>query len=244
VTRIRAKLPAWFGLTPAYRMEVVRQPSFSEVAGGAANASAPSPDGQRPGRVRIHMLGNTIRKATLPALMCHEAVPGHVMQGDISVRQKAGPKFRAAAFGYTAYSEGWGLYAEAVCKEMGVFEDTASDFLRLDAELYRAGRLVVDSGLHAKGWSEDEGIAYMRSIGRTEDQSRSEVRRYLTNAGQATAYKIGMIRIVQLRAEAEQALGPKFDVKAFHDLVLGSGSLPMSVLERRVRDWIAARKAG
>src|ERR1044072_6269416 len=114
---------------------------------------------------------------------------------------------------------------------MGVYPDTASDFMRLDAELFRAARLVTDTGLHAKGWTEDEAIAYLRATGRRgEDQARPAARRYLGHPGQATAYKIGMIRILQLRTEAKAALGPKFDVKAFNDVVIGSGSLPLSVL--------------
>ena len=173
--------------------------------------------------------------------MCHEAVPGHNTQGDIQVRQQGGPKFRSAT-GYVAFGEGWGLYAEAVCKEMGAFPDIAADFMRLDAELFRAARLVVDTGLHAKGWTEDQAVTYMNTTGRQPiERSRSEIRRYITLPGQATGYKIGMLKIMELRARAEQKLGAKFDVKAFHDLLIASGSQPLSILERRVDEWIAAR---
>ena len=193
---------------------MVREPSFSEVAGGAAHAAAPSPDGVRPGRVYVHMLGVTDDPADVTDLMCHEGVPGHVMQGDIQVRQKGNPKFRSA-YRYVAYGEGWALYAEALCKEMGVYPDVASDFFRLDAELFRAARLVVDTGIHAKGWTEDQAVDYMIKTGRRPpDQARSEVRRYITLPGQATGYKIGMLRIMELRRKAEKALGPKFDIKA------------------------------
>jgi uncharacterized protein (DUF885 family) len=242
IAHTRTLLPQWFGLLPAYRAEVVREPSFSEVAGGAAHASGPSPDGARPGRVYVHLVGVTDDPAGVYDLMCHEGIPGHVMQGDIQVRQKGAPKFRKG-YGYVAYSEGWALYTEALCKEMGVYPDIAADFMRLDAELFRAARLVVDTGIHAQGWSEDKAVDYMIKTGRRPpDQARSEVRRYITLPGQATGYKIGMLKIMELRHKAESELGPKFDIKGFHDLVVGAGSMPLTVLERRVNDWIASRK--
>ncbi len=244
IARNRTLVPNYFGLLPAHRIEVVREPSFSEVAGGAAHAAPPSPDGARPGRVYVHLLGVTsdpAPDATID-LMCHEGVPGHVMQGDIQVRQSAGPKFRQSAR-YVAFGEGWGLYAEALCKEMGAYPDLASDFMRLDAELFRAARLVVDTGIHAKGWTEAQAIDYMVKTGRASpDQARSEVRRYITLPGQATGYKIGMLKIMELRRKAERELGPRFDIKSFHDLLIGSGSLPLSILERQVDAWIAARQ--
>jgi uncharacterized protein (DUF885 family) len=216
--------------------------AFSEVAGGAAHASGPSPDGARPGRVYVHLVGVTDDPAGVYDLMCHEGIPGHVMQGDIQVRQKGAPKFRKG-YGYVAYSEGWALYTEALCKEMGVYPDVAADFMRLDAELFRAARLVVDTGIHAEGWSEDQAVDYMIKTGRRPpDQARSEVRRYITLPGQATGYKIGMLKIMELRHKAESELGPKFDIKGFHDLVVGAGSMPLTVLERRVNDWIASRR--
>jgi uncharacterized protein (DUF885 family) len=241
VAKTRTLLPNYFGTLPAYGIEVVREPAFSEVPGGAAHASAPSPDGKRPARTYVHLAGMTPDPAALYTLMCHEAIPGHNMQGDIQVRQKGGPKFRSVT-GYVAFGEGWGLYAEAMCAEMGAFPDVAADIMRLDAELFRAARLVVDTGLHAKGWSEEEAVTYMHTIGRQPiERSRSEVRRYITRPGQATGYKIGMIKIVELRRRAEKALGPKFDIKGFHDLLIASGSQPLSILERRVDEWIARR---
>ncbi|HEX8239626.1 MAG TPA: DUF885 domain-containing protein [Allosphingosinicella sp.] len=244
IARNRTLLPKYFNQLPVHRIEVVREPSFSEVAGGAAHAAAPSPDGARPGRVYVHLLGVNSDPApdAIVDLMCHEGVPGHVMQGDIQVRQKSGPKFRQSAR-YVAFGEGWALYAEALCKEMGAYPDLASDFMRLEAELFRAARLVVDTGIHAKGWTEDRAVDYMVATGRASpDQARSEVRRYITLPGQATGYKIGMLKIMELRRKAERQLGPKFDIKAFHDLLIGSGSLPLSILEREVDGWIAARK--
>jgi uncharacterized protein (DUF885 family) len=242
IAHTRTLLPQWFGLLPAYKVEVVREPAFSEVAGGAAHAAGPSPDGTRPGRVYVHLLGQTDDPADLYNLMCHEGIPGHVLQGDIQVRQTGTPKFRKG-YGYVAYGEGWALYTEALCKEMGVYPDVAADFMRLDAELFRAARLVVDTGIHAQGWTEDQAVDYMIKTGRRPpDQARSEVRRYITLPAQATGYKIGMLKIMALRAEAEKDLGPKFDIRGFHDLVVGAGSMPLSVLERRVRDWVAGKR--
>jgi uncharacterized protein (DUF885 family) len=239
----RTLLPKYFNTLPVHKMEVIREPAFSEVAGGAAHAAGPSRDGVRPGRVWVHLLGTTDDPSTdaMVDLMCHEGVPGHVMQGDIQAGQSGGPKFRQIAR-YVSFSEGWGLYSEALCKEMGAYPDKASDFMRLDAELFRAARLVVDTGIHAQGWSEDQAVDYMVKTGRASpDQARAEVRRYITLPGQATGYKIGMLKIMELRHRAEQKLGPKFDIKGFHDLLIGSGSLPLSILERRVDEWIAQR---
>lgn len=243
VVRTRTLLAPYFGTLPAYGIEVVREPAFSEVAGGAAHASAPSPDGKRPAKTYVHLVGTVPDPAAMFTLMCHEAIPGHNMQGDIQVRQKGGPKFRSVT-GYVAFGEGWGLYAEAMCKEMGAFPDIPADFMRLDAELFRAARLVVDTGIHALGWTEDEAVTYMNTTGRQPiERSRSEVRRYITLPGQATGYKIGMLKIVELRARAEAKLGTRFDIKGFHDLLIASGSQPLSILERRVDEWIAGRMA-
>ncbi len=240
----RKHLSAMFKMPPIYGIEVVREPSFSEVAGGAAHTNGASPDGKRPGRVYLHMLGKTPARASLPDLMCHEGIPGHAMQGDIRVRQQAVPKFRLAARN-AAFNEGWGLYSELLCKEMGVYPDLASDFMRLDGELFRAVRLVTDTGIHAQGWTEDQAIDYLRTTGhRNEDTARAETRRYIVGPGQATAYKIGMIRILQLRSEAQKALGPEFDIKGFNDMIIASGSLPLSVLDMRVREWVASQTAG
>lgn len=242
VARNRTLLAPYFGTLPVYRMKVVREPAFSEVAGGAAHAAPPSPDGVRPGRVYVHLVGDTKDPAETIDLMCHEGVPGHVMQGDIQVRQSGGPKFRKVT-GYVAFSEGWGLYAEALCKEIGAYPDIASDFMRLDAELFRAARLVTDTGIHARGWSEDQAVDYLIKTGRQSPQAaRSEVRRYITLPGQATGYKIGMLKIMELRHKAEVALGPQFDIKVFHDLLIASGSQPLPILERRVNDWIVAAR--
>lgn len=238
----RSLLPARFNNLPQYRAEVVREPSFSEVPGGAAHAAPPSPDGIRPGRVYVHLLGNTEDPAMLTDLMCHEGIPGHVMAGDIQVRQTGTPKFRRVG-GYVAFNEGWALYAEQLCKEIGAYPDVADDFMHLDQEHFRAARLVVDTGIHAMGWTEQQAIEYMINTGRlSPDMARSEVRRYITLPGQATGYKIGMLEIMKLRHQAEATLGPKFNIKAFDDLIISDGSQPLPVLDRRVDDWIAARR--
>jgi uncharacterized protein (DUF885 family) len=238
----RTLLPARFNNLPQYRAEVVREPSFSEVAGGAAHASGPSPDGTRPGRVYVHLLGQTEDPAALTDLMCHEGIPGHVMAGDIQVRQTNTPKFRRAG-GYVAFNEGWALYAEHLCKEMGAYPDIASDFMHLDQEHFRAARLVVDTGIHALGWTEPQAIDFMEKTGRlSPDHARSEVERYITLPGQATGYKIGMLKIMELRHKAESTLGPKFDVKGFDDLIISDGSQPLPVLEHRVDEWIVSRR--
>ena len=240
----RTLLPKRFYDLPEYKAEVVREPAFSEVAGGAAHASGPSPDGTRPGRVYVHLLGETEDPAALNDLMCHEGIPGHVMAGDIQVRQTGTPKFRRAGR-YVAFNEGWALYSELLCKEMGAYPDIAADFMRLDAELFRAARLVVDTGIHSLGWTEDQAVDYMKTTARmSEDHARSEVRRYITLPGQATGYKIGMLKIMELRRKAEGALGDKFDVRAFDDLIISDGSQPLPVLERRVDEWIASRQSG
>jgi uncharacterized protein (DUF885 family) len=241
VAHNRSLLPERFNNLPQYRAEVVREPSFSEVAGGAAHAAGPSPDGTRPGRVYVHLLGKTGDPAALYDLMCHEGIPGHVMAGDIQVRQTGTPKFRRAG-GYVAFNEGWALYSELLCKEMGAYPDVAADFMRLDQELFRAARLVVDTGIHAQGWTEAQAVDFMINTGRlSPDEARSEVQRYITLPGQATGYKIGMLKIMELRQKAQGSLGSKFDIKAFDDLIISNGSQPLPVLERRVDEWIASR---
>jgi uncharacterized protein (DUF885 family) len=238
----RSLLPERFNNFPKYKIEVVREPSFSEVAGGAAHAAGPSPDVSRPGRVCVHLLGDTEDPAALTDLMCHEGVPGHVMAGDNQIRQTNTPKFRKVG-GYVAFNEGWALYSEELCKEMGAYPDVAADFMRLDAEMFRAARLVVDTGIHSLGWTEDQAVDYMKTTARlSNDMARSEVRRYITLPGQATGYKIGQLEIFKLRDKAEKALGPKFDIKGFDDLIISDGSQPLPVLETRVDEWIASRK--
>ena len=175
----------------------------------------------------------------------HEGLPGHHMQIAIQQELESVPTFRTQA-GFTAYSEGWGLYSEFLAKEMeGTYTDLYSDFGRLGSEIWRAIRLVLDTGLHAKNWTEEQAVQYLLDNSAiTEAQARSEVQRYMVMPGQATSYKIGMLKIHELRGKAEQALGDKFDIRGFHDAVLGGGAVPLSVLETMVDQWVAQVQRG
>lgn len=174
----------------------------------------------------------------------HEGNPGHHMQ--ISIQQELTdiPRFRTQ-YGYTVFSEGWGLYSEALGKDMGFYTDPYSDFGRLAGEIWRAIRLVVDTGIHAKGWTEEQAVQYfLENSPQPEAAVRSEIQRYITNPGQATAYKIGMIKIQELRDTAMAELGDDFDYRGFHDTVLGGGAVPLPILEQRVMRWVDSVKAG
>lgn len=244
VARARTKLGDWFNELPKYETVVQREPAFSEVPGGAAHASRATPDGSKPGTVFVHLLTPTgYLKPEITDLMCHEGIPGHLMQGDVMVRLKNVPKFKAA-YAYAAFNEGWALYAESLCKEMGMYPDAASDYARLDGELWRAVRLVVDTGLHAQGWTDEQAVTYAKENTSEDDAKiRAEVKRYLCYPGQATSYKIGQLTISRLRKEAETELADRFDIKGFNDTIIGAGSLPLPILEKRVKAWVAARKA-
>ena len=242
---IESKLPQYFGLLPKAPLEVKRVEAFREQAGGAQHYRAATPDGSRPGIYYAHLSDmSAMPRNMLEVIAYHEGLPGHHMQISIAQELTGVPKFQTQV-GYTAYSEGWGLYSERLAKEMpGTYADPLSDFGRLSSELWRAIRLVVDTGVHSKGWTEEQAIAYFTANSpQNVETVRNEVRRYIVWPGQATSYKIGMNQILALRAEAERELGAKFDIRGFHDAVLGGGSLPLSLLDRRVRDWIAAEKA-
>ena len=241
---IEAKLPQYFGLLPKAKLVVKRVESFREQPGAAQHYEEGTPDGSRPGTYYVHLIDmNSMPKPEMESVAYHEGIPGHHLQIAIAQELTGLPMFRTQDF-HTAYVEGWGLYAEQLAKEMGAYRDPYSDFGRLGAEIWRAIRLVVDTGLHSKGWTEQQAVDYFLANGPTsEGQVRAEIRRYLVMPGQATAYKIGMLKILELRARAQKALGPSFDIRAFHDTVLGGGSLPLSILERRVDDWIAAQPA-
>ena len=185
---------------------------------------------------------NAMPKHQLEVVAYHEGLPGHHMQIAIAQELKSVPEFRTQSF-FNAFAEGWGLYSERLAKEMGAYEDPYSDFGRLSTEIWRAIRLVVDTGLHAKGWSEEEAVDYfLANSSMAEGAIRSEVQRYLVTPGQATSYKIGMMKILELREHARAELGDRFDIKGFHDTVLGGGGLPLGILERRVNEWIATQK--
>jgi uncharacterized protein (DUF885 family) len=243
IDKIKAVLPKYFGILPKADLVVRRVEPFREQAGAAQHYFASTPDGSRPGVYYAHLLDmKAMPKHELEVIAYHEGLPGHHMQIAISQELTSVPTFRRQA-GFGAYSEGWGLYAEWLAREMpGTYQDPYSRFGRLGSEIWRAIRLVVDTGMHAKGWSEDQSVKYfLANSAITEAQARSEVRRYLVMPGQATSYKIGMLRIQELRRKAEAALGPRFDIRGFHDTVLGGGALPLTVLEKRVDRWIADR---
>lgn len=243
---IKAVLPDYFGILPKADMVVKRVEPFREQAGAAQHYFPSTPDGSRPGVYYAHLLDmKQMPKRELEVIAYHEGLPGHHMQIAIQQELEGVPTFRTQA-GFTAYSEGWGLYSEWLSKEMpGTFEDPLSDFGRLGSEIWRAVRLVVDTGLHSKGWTEQQAVDYfLANTAAPEGQARSEVRRYIVLPGQATSYKIGMLKIQELRRKAEAELGDDFDIRAFHDTILGGGAMPLAILERRVDEWIATVKAG
>lgn len=245
IEKIKAVLPQYFGLLPKADLVVKRVEPFREQPGAAQHYYPGTPDGSRPGIYYAHLSDmKSMPKGELEVIAYHEGLPGHHMQISIAQELTGVPTFRTQA-GFTAYSEGWGLYSEKLASEMpGTFEDPYSDFGRLGSEIWRAIRLVVDTGLHSKGWTEEQAVQYfLANSAITEGQARSEVQRYIVMPGQATAYKIGMIEIQQMRARAEAALGDKFDIRAFHDTILGGGALPLEMLNAKVDRWIEEVKA-
>lgn len=237
---IESRLPEVFGLLPKADLEVRRVEAFRERAGQAQHYQRGTPDGSRPGVFYAHLIDmSSMPIPELESIAYHEGLPGHHMQISIAQELSGLPLFRTLV-GFTAYIEGWALYAETLATEMGGYEDPYSNFGRLSSEIWRAIRLVVDTGLHSKQWTQEQAVEYfLANSAVSEGQVRAEVERYLVMPGQATAYKIGMLKIQELRARAETALGERFDIRAFHDTVLGGGALPLTVLEARVDDWIA-----
>ena len=236
---VKPELPKYFGRLPKADLVVKRVEPFREQDGAAQHYFAGTPDGSRPGIYYVHLSDmKGLSLVDLETTAYHEGNPGHHMQISIAQELEGVPEFLKQAF-FGAYVEGWALYAEFLGKEMGAFKDPYSDFGRLNAELWRAIRLVLDSGLHAKDWNEQQAITYMTDNSAIPESAiLSEVRRYIVTPGQASSYKIGMLKIQELRAEAEARLGDKFDIRDFHDVVLGSGALPLSALEKQVNNWI------
>jgi len=236
-------LPKWFGVLPKAPLVVKPVEAFREKSAGKAFYQRPSPDGSRPGTYYANLYTMADMPLTeVEALFYHEGVPGHHLQLAIQTELKDVPAFRQFG-GVTAYSEGWGLYSEKLAKDMGLYTDPARDFGRLQLELHRAIRLVVDSGLHHKRWTRERAIKYV------EDNSADApggivkaIERYIIYPGQATAYMVGRLKISELRDKAQKALGKKFDIRGFHDTVLKSGPVPLDVLEEQVDAWIASRK--
>ena len=240
---INPLLPKWFGVLPKAPLVVKRVEAFREKSAGKAFYQRPAPDGSRPGTYYANLYKMSDMPLTeVDALFYHEGVPGHHLQLAIQTELKDVPAFRKFG-GVTAYSEGWGLYSEKLAKDMGLYTDPARDFGRLQLELHRAIRLVVDSGLHHKRWTREQAIKYV------EDNSADApggivkaIERYIIYPGQATAYMVGRLKISELRDKAQKALGSKYDVRGFHDTVLKSGPVPLDVLEEQVDGWIASRK--
>ena len=235
--------PRLFRRLPRAALEVRAVEPWRQETAAFAFYNPPAPDGSRPGIYYVNLADmRQVLQPQVEAVAYHEAAPGHHFQVAIAQELQGVPKFRR--FGYTnAYVEGWGLYAEKLGRELGFYREPTSEFGRLSLELWRAARLVVDTGLHAKKWSREQAIAYFQeNTLLSERDIVKEVERYLVMPGQATGYKIGELRILELRARAEQALGERFDVRDFHEVVLGSGSLPLDILGEQVDAHIAARR--
>lgn len=241
---IKERLPEFFGILPKADLIVKRVEAFRERDGAAQHYFPGTPDGSRPGIYYAHLSDmGAMPIPQLEVIAYHEGNPGHHMQNSIAQEVEGLPEFRNQA-GFTAYGEGWGLYSELLAKEMGAYQDLYSDFGRLTTEIWRAIRLVVDSGLHSKGWTEEEAVAYfIANSPAAEGQIRSEIQRYIVMPGQATAYKVGMLKILELRENAKAELGDDFDIRGFHDTVLGGGAMPLSMLEDRVNAWVEESKA-
>jgi uncharacterized protein (DUF885 family) len=233
------KLPEYFGILPKADLLVKRVEPFREQDGAAQHYMAGTPDGSRPGVFYAHLSDMTaMPKYQLEVIAFHEGNPGHHMQISIGQELQDIPRFRTQYY-YTAFVEGWALYSELLGKEMGFYADPYSDFGRLSTEIWRAIRLVVDTGLHSKQWSQEQAVQYfLDNSPQPEAAVRSEIQRYLSWPGQATAYKIGMLKILELRAQARETLGERFDIRGFHNTVLGGGALPLPVLEKRVQRWV------
>ncbi|WP_133406195.1 DUF885 domain-containing protein [Parashewanella tropica] len=240
IDNMQSRLDEVFKIKPKAPLIVQRVEAFREKSAGKAFYQQPAPDGSRPGMYYANLYDmKAMPKYQMEALAYHEGLPGHHMQIAISQELEGIPKFRKYGR-YTAYVEGWGLYTEYFPKEMGLYKDPYSDFGRLAMELWRACRLVVDTGIHEKKWTREQGIKYYTdNTPNAVSDAVKMVERHIVMPSQATAYKIGMIKIQQLRAKAEKQMGDKFDIRDFHTLILKNGPLPLDVLEQKVDNWIA-----
>jgi uncharacterized protein (DUF885 family) len=228
---------------PKDKLTVKPVEAFREKSAGKAFYSRPAPDGSRPGTYYVNLYElKDMSLNELEALAYHEGVPGHHLQLSIQTGRGDMPPFRRFG-GVTAYSEGWGLYSEELGKDMGFYTDPYSDFGRLQMELWRAGRLVVDTGLHRKRWSREQAMAWLKeNPPNPEGDIEKAIERYIVYPGQATAYMIGKLKIMELREKARAELGDRFVSKAFHDAVLLSGPVPLDILEENVNAWVARAK--
>jgi uncharacterized protein (DUF885 family) len=243
IAQMEPRLPQLFTLLPKSPVTVEAIPAFQSAA--ATHYVTGTPDGKRPGRVVV-ATSNFAERSLIDdeAIAYHEGVPGHHMQLSVQQQLTGLPKFRLHGLGFNAYIEGWALYAEQLGKEVGFYQDPVSDYGRLSSELFRAVRLVVDTGIHSKGWSRDQVVEFFRKSGAVDEPTiQSETDRYISWPAQALSYKLGQLKIRELRDRAQKELGPKFDIRAFHDEILNGGTLPLDLLETRTDKWIAQQKA-
>jgi uncharacterized protein (DUF885 family) len=242
--RLDATLPKLFSTLPKAPLEIRPVPALTEKGAARGSYDSGTPDGSRPGIFYFNAYDLPSRTTPgMETLYLHEGAPGHHFQISLAQENEALPKFQRFG-GNTAYVEGWGLYAETLGKELGVYTDPYQYFGYLDSQLFRAIRLVVDTGIHSKGWTRDQTIQFiLDNSSRGRSNATAETERYIAIPGQALAYKIGQLKISELRARAEKSLGPKFNVRDFHAQVLMSGALPLAVLEEKIDAWIAAKKS-
>jgi uncharacterized protein (DUF885 family) len=243
IAQMEPKLPELFTLLPKSPVTVEAIPEFN--SGAMTHYMTGTPDGKRPGRVVVATSKFADRSLVDDeAIAYHEGVPGHHMQLSVQQQLQGLPKFRLHGLGFNAYIEGWALYAEQLGKEVGFYQDPVSDYGRLSSELFRAVRLVVDTGIHAKGWSRDQVVEFFRKSGAVDEPTlQSETDRYISWPAQALSYKLGQLKFRELRDRAEKELGPKFDLRKFHDEMLDGGTLPLDILDARTNKWIAQQKA-
>jgi uncharacterized protein (DUF885 family) len=244
IAQAMEKAPQYFLRLPKAPLEVRAVEEWRQETASVAFYNRPTPDGSRPGIFYVNLADmNQVLKPQVDAIAYHEGAPGHHFQGALSQELPNVPKFRRFG-GNSAYGEGWGLYAERLAQEMGFYREPMSEFGMLSTSLWRAIRLVVDTGIHAKGWTRDQTIQYiLDNSSRGRSNATAETERYIAIPGQALAYKIGQMKISELRAKAEKALGPRFDIREFHAQVLMTGALPLAVLEAKIDRWIAGKKA-
>lgn len=243
IAQMQPKLPDLFTLLPKSPVTVEAIPAFQSAA--ATHYVTGTPDGKRPGRVVV-ATSNFAERSLIDdeAIAYHEGIPGHHMQLSVQQQLTGLPKFRLHGLGFNAYIEGWALYAEQLGKEVGFYNDPVSDYGRLSSELFRAVRLVVDTGIHSQGWTRDQVVDFFRKSGAVDEPTiQSETDRYIAWPAQALSYKLGQLKIRELRDRAQKELGPKFDIRAFHDEMLDGGTLPLDLLEARTNKWIAQQKS-
>ena len=243
IAQMEPKLPELFTLLPKSPVTVEAIPAFQSA--DATHYQTGTPDGKRPGRVVVATSDFAHRTTILDeATAYHEGIPGHHMQLSVAQQLTGLPKFRTHGLGFSAYTEGWALYAEQLGKEVGFYQDPVSDYGRLSSELFRAVRLVVDTGIHSKNWSRQQVVDFFRKSGAIDEPLiQSETDRYIAWPAQALSYKLGQLKFSELRDRAEKELGPKFDIRAFHDEMIDGGTLPLDMLDAHTNRWIAAQKA-